>query len=85
MAARKRTPQAVHKPRTSAPSSDKIAKAAVGNEGEPSRSGEVALTLRITLSHAQAERLTARAIRDGKNRNALVGEILEDALTEATE
>ena len=39
----------------------------------------------ITLSHAQAERLTARAISEWKNLNALVGEILEDAPTEATE
>ena len=35
------------------------------------------MTLRITLSRAQAERLTARAINEGKNLNALVAEILE--------
>ena len=79
MAARKRTTQAVRKPRTSAPSSsNKIAQAAVSNEGEPTRGGEVALTLRIPVSRAVAERLTALAISEGKNLNALVGEILED-------
>ena len=67
----------MRKSRPSAPSFEKIAKEAVANEGEQTRSGEVALTLRITLSRAQAERLTARAISEGKNLNALVAEILE--------
>jgi len=35
--------------------------------------------LTLTLSRAQAERLTARAIREGKNLDALVAEILEKA------
>jgi predicted HicB family RNase H-like nuclease len=37
----------------------------------------VKLTLRVTLTRAQGERLAARAIREGKNLNALVSEILE--------
>ena len=37
------------------------------------------LTLRVSLSREQAERLTARAIREGKNLVALVAEILEAA------
>ena len=39
--------------------------------------GEVKLTLRVTLSRAQGERLTARSISEGKNLNAPVAEILE--------
>jgi len=37
----------------------------------------VKVSLTLTLSRAQAERLTARAIREGKNLDALVAEILE--------
>jgi hypothetical protein len=44
--------------------------------------GRVKLTLSVTLSRAQAERLTARAIAEGKNLNALVAEILEATPTE---
>ena len=54
-------------------------RAAIGNEGDPVPGGEVALTLRITLSREQTERLTARTINEGKNLNALVAEILEAA------
>jgi hypothetical protein len=36
----------------------------------------VKLTLSVSLSREQAERLTARAIREGKNLEALVAEIL---------
>jgi hypothetical protein len=38
----------------------------------------------VTLSRAQADRLTARAITEGKNLDALVAEILEAALTGLT-
>jgi len=37
----------------------------------------VTLTLPFTISRARAERLTACAIREGKNLNALDAEILE--------
>jgi len=39
--------------------------------------GKVKLTLTVSLSREQAERLTAKAIREGKNLEALVTEILE--------
>jgi len=41
--------------------------------------GKVTLTLTVSLSRERAERLTARAIREGKNPEALVAEILEAA------
>jgi len=37
----------------------------------------VKLVLTVSLSRPQAEKLTARAIRKGKNLEALVAEILE--------
>jgi hypothetical protein len=46
--------------------------------------GKVRLTLRITLSRGQGERLAARAIREGKNLDALVAEILEATPTGPT-
>jgi len=58
-------------------SSEKIARAAVAHEGQAVLGGEVKLTLRVTLSRAQGERLTARSISEGKNLNAPVAEILE--------
>jgi hypothetical protein len=39
----------------------------------------VKLRLTISLERSQAERLTARAIREGKNLEALVAEILQAA------
>lgn len=44
---RERTPLARRKPHISVPSSEKIAKAAVTNEGEPTRNGEVALSITL--------------------------------------
>ena len=38
---------------------------------------KVKLTLTVSLSRPQAEKLTARAIREGKNLEALVAELLE--------
>ena len=52
------------------------------HEGRVGPGGDVTLTLRITISRAQAEQLTARAIREGKNLNALIAEIIEAAPTE---
>lgn len=65
-------------------SAETIGRAAVAHEGEPVPGGKVKLTLRITLSRTQGERLAARAIREGKNLDALVAEILEAAPTEPT-
>src|SRR5215813_5410133 len=57
-------PQPPPKPRES----EKIAEAAVAHEGlAVLGEEEVKLTLRITLSRAQAERLTARAISEGRS------------------
>ena len=70
------------KPRKSARSPELISRAAVAHEGEAVLGGKVKLTLRITLSRAQAERLTARAIGEGKNLDALISEILEAAPTD---
>jgi len=63
---------------------DKMVRSAVAHESQPTSDGKVALTLRVALSRRQAERLTARAIREGKNLNALIGEILEAVPTEPT-
>jgi hypothetical protein len=82
MSAAKRARRPMPKPRRSARVPDNIARAAVAHEGQPVLGGEVKLTLRVTLSRPQAERLTARAIGEGKNLNALVAEILEAAPTE---
>jgi hypothetical protein len=78
----RRTPTS--KPRKPGRSSETIVRAAVAHEGQAVLGGKVKLTLRVTLSRAQAERLTARAISEGKNLDALVAEILEAAPTEPT-
>jgi len=59
----------------------RVAEAAVAHEARvnPSAPGKVKLTLTVSLSREQAERLTTRAIREGKNLEALVAEILEAA------
>jgi hypothetical protein len=44
--------------------------------------GKVTLTLAVSLSRAQADRLTARAISEGKHLDALVAEILEAVPTQ---
>ncbi len=56
------------------------ARAAMAHEPRATPSGDkVKLTLSVSLSREQAEHLTARAIREGKNLDALVAEILEGA------
>jgi hypothetical protein len=58
----------------------------MAHEAQASPSGDkVKLPLTISLSRAQAERLTARAIREGKNLDALVADILECAPTGAVQ
>ncbi len=46
----------------------------------PSSPGKVKLTLNVSLTREQAERLTAKAIREGKNLEVLVAENLEATL-----
>lgn len=53
----------------------------VAHEGEPIRDGNVKLTLRVTLTRTQAERLRAHAFREGKHLDALVSEILDTAVS----
>jgi hypothetical protein len=65
-------------------SPESIARAAVAHDGQAEPGGKVRLTLGVTLSRAQADLLTARAIAEGKNLDALVAEILEAAPTEPT-
>ena len=61
-----------------------VARAAVAHEGQAMPGGRVKLTFSVTMSRAQAERLTARAIAEGKNLSALVGELLEATPAEPT-
>ena len=57
-----------------------LARAAIAHDAPAGPSGDkVKVSLTLTLSRAQAERLTARAIRESKNLDALVEEILEKA------
>jgi len=57
-----------------------LARAAIAHDAPAGLSGDkVKVSLTLTLSRAQAERLTARAIRESKNLDALVAEILEKA------
>jgi hypothetical protein len=63
-------------------SPESVAHAAVAHEGRAEPGGKIKLTLGVTLTRAQADRLTARAIAEGKNLDALVTEILEAAPTE---
>jgi len=45
----------------------------------PSAPDKVKLTLTVFLNREDAERLTAKAIREGRNLEALVAELLEAA------
>jgi hypothetical protein len=74
-AAKRSRPRARRSPET-------IAHAAVAHEGRTEPGGKVRLTLAVTLDRAQADRLAARAIAEGKNLDALVAEILEATPTE---
>jgi hypothetical protein len=81
--ARRQTRQSP-KQRTMKPSTPntpkELARAAIAHDAPAGPSGDkVKVPLTLTLSRAQAERLTARAIREGKNLDALVAEILEKA------
>lgn len=85
MSAAKRARPASKPAKPRAPRSpESLARAAVAHEGQAQPGDKVKLTLRVTLRRAQAERLTARAIAEGKNLDALVAELLEAAPTEPT-
>jgi hypothetical protein len=61
---------------------EQAAKAAIARRGKPSALPDhVKLVLTLDLRQALAERLSARAIREGKNLDALVAEILDAAPT----
>jgi hypothetical protein len=68
------------KPTSTSAGIEEAARLASARRGQPAGAGDkVRLTLTISLSRKKAERLTARAIREGKNLEALVAEILEAA------
>ena len=65
-------------PRAARPTAEQIAKKAVAKRPTvPGRPDRVEVTLRFTLARALMERLTARAIREGRSVEAVVAEILE--------
>jgi hypothetical protein len=58
---------------------EQAAKIAIARRAKPSsRPGHVRLVLTLDLRRALAERLSAKAIRDGKNLEAIVIEMLEN-------
>ena len=65
-------------PKKIPPTPEQIARAAVAKRpavlGRPDR---VEVTLRFTLSRAAMERLTARAIREGRSVEAVIADLLE--------
>jgi len=70
------TPAAPKRPRLQTP--EEIAQAATAHDIPAGPSGaKVKVSLTLSLSRAQVEHLTARAIREGKNLEALVAELLE--------
>jgi hypothetical protein len=65
------------RPRTP-PDVEKAARTAIARRAQPAPfKDKVKLTLTLYLNREHAERLAARAIREGKNLEALVVEILE--------
>ena len=66
------------KPPRAAPDPERAAKIAVAHRTKASSvPGHVRFTLTLEMTRALAERLSARAIRDGKNLEAVVIELLE--------
>lgn len=60
------------------PTPDQVAKKAVAKRPTvPGRPDRLEVTFRFTLARALMERLTARAIREGRSVEAIVAEILE--------
>jgi hypothetical protein len=59
---------------------EKAARAAIARRAQPGApSGKVKLTLTLYLNQEQAERLATKAIREEKNLEGVVAEILENA------
>jgi hypothetical protein len=85
MARRRRAASGARKAVRRAAESEETAKAAIAHEAmaAPSRD-KVKMSLTVFLSREQAERLTAKAIREGKNLEALVAEILEATPAESS-
>jgi hypothetical protein len=71
-------PKVVAMPRKTDPTPEDLARKAMARQPTGASGKKVKLTLTIFLSREQAEKLTARAIRQRKNLAALVTEILED-------
>jgi hypothetical protein len=60
---------------------DQVAKAAVARRAKPSAiPGRVKLTFTLDLSRELAERLSARAIREAKNLEGVIADILEETM-----
>jgi hypothetical protein len=73
-------PPAASKPARSAADVEKAARTAIARRAQPAPfKDKVKLTLTLYLNREQAERLAARAIREGKNLEAIIVEILESA------
>jgi hypothetical protein len=71
-------PPAPSKPSRSVIDVEKAARTAIARRAQPAPlKNKVKLTLTLYLNREQAERLSARAIREEKNLEALVAEILE--------
>ena len=66
------------KPRATRPDPDQVAKVAIARRTKPStRPGHVKLTLTLDVPRELAERLSARAIREEKNLEGVVIELLD--------
>ena len=71
--------------RRATPTPEAIAKTVTDRDPSPVGMPELAMiTLRLALPRVVLERLRARALREGRNLEALVQEILEGAATERT-
>jgi hypothetical protein len=76
------TPAPAPKPRLAATAPERAAKAYIARRTKPSVvPGRVKVTFTLDIPRALAERLSARAIREGKNLEAVVIEILGEAGT----
>jgi len=70
-------PLAKAPPRSKGPTPEEVAKKVTDRDPSPPGQRELAqITLRVALPRAAVERLRARAIREGRNVEALIAEIL---------
>jgi hypothetical protein len=73
-------PPAARKPSRSVVDIEKAARTAIARRAQAAPfKHKVKLTLTLYLNREKAERLSARTIREGKNLEALIAEILEAA------